>query len=167
MELNILIRQVPELLISVWWRGNDNRHLFSVVVGCHRNKNSYYIGRYQDMVHGQCLRTVDGPAPTAVSYTSPNVCCLHCPIQWPFPTSPSFSSVSFPCCPHPLPFLPFLRTFSNLSLSHQHVNMWPSPLRCKASQPANTLYSSWPLLSARNMTSAAAIPSRCRGTCVL
>lgn len=27
------------------------------------------------MVHGQCLRTVDGPTPTAISYTSPNVCC--------------------------------------------------------------------------------------------
>lgn len=112
------------------------------------------------MVHGQCLRTLDRPTATVISYTSPNVCSPHCPIQWPFPTSPSFSSVSFPCCPHPQPFLPFLRTFSIcLSL----INMWTSPLRCKASQSANTLYSSWPLLNTHNMTGAAATALPCQG----
>lgn len=77
-------------------------------------------------MHGQCWGTVDGPTPTAISCTSPNVCCLCWLRQRPFPNSPSFSSGSFPHCPHPLTFPPFLRTFSNVPLSHQHVSQPPA-----------------------------------------
>lgn len=63
---------------------------------------------------------------------------LHLPIQGPFTpltVSPQCHSPAF------LIHSPFPH-FQNIF--HQHVNMW----HCKASQPANTLYSSWPVLSA-------------------
>lgn len=55
----------------------------------------------------------------------PKLCSPHYALQWPLPTFPSFSSMSFSCFPHPQSFLPFLSTLSNF-LS------WPS-----ASEPAH------------------------------
>lgn len=90
-------------LVSAWWHMND-RHLFSVVTGCHRNKNSYCIRRYHPRI---CLRIADEPKPTATTYTSLNF--PHPPYNSiPFPTSPSFSSVPFPYSPHPQHLLPSL-----------------------------------------------------------
>lgn len=111
---------------------------------------------WKDRVHGQCLRTWLGPHPLpsptpALMFAAHTVqhSDLFPPLQLLLSVIsllPSFTTLS------PL-FFPFC-----LSL----MNMWASPLHCKASQSANTLYSSWPVLNA-HMTSAAALPHTARG----
>lgn len=115
-------------LVSAWWHVND-RHLFSVVTGCHRNKNSYCMRRYHP---GICLRIADEPTPTATTYTFLN----FSPPPYnsvPLPTSPSFSSVPFPSSPHPQHFLPSLSTLCDFLL---YQSTCEPALHCKASQPA-------------------------------
>lgn len=76
MELNLLIRRVPEFQHGDM--GTKIGISFLLLWGVTESKLLLY---WKDMVHGQCLRTVDWPTPTATSYTSPNVCCPHHPIQ--------------------------------------------------------------------------------------
>lgn len=63
---------------------------------------------------------------------------LHLPVQGPFTPLTASPQCHSPASVIHSPFPHFQNIFQ------QHVNMW----HCKASQPANTLYSSWPVLSA-------------------
>lgn len=111
---------------------------------------------WKDRVHGQCLRTWLGPHPLP-SPTPPVMFAAHT-VQHSdlFPPLPASPQCHFPAALIHYPFSPFFPFCLSL------MNMWASPLHCKASQSANTLDSSWPVLSA-HMTSAAALPHTARG----
>lgn len=127
--------------------------------GVSQNKNSDCTGRYQDMVYGQCLRTVDWPTPLP-SPTPPVIFAAH-NVQHsdPFPSLPASPQCHSPAALIHYPSPLFKNIFQSLSLSSTC-----DPAPCTA-RPASlqTHFILVGLCSVHATCSVAAAASHCQG----